>query len=110
MLSEELRIHGVANASVHAPLRAANNQDKPKRSVFIYLPNGVNTDDYEIIRQDLNMNSLHLLRCKVTVLISPQYLDLTILTLLASHTKQLTLGLQVQNMGRQTAIPYQLTN
>ena len=30
------------------PLRAANNQDKPKRSVFIYLPNGVNTDDYEI--------------------------------------------------------------
>ena len=30
------------------PLRAANNKDQPKRSVFIYLPNGVNTDDYEI--------------------------------------------------------------
>ena len=30
------------------PLRAASNKDQPKRSVFIYLPNGVNTDDYEI--------------------------------------------------------------
>ena len=50
------------------------------------------------------------LRCKVTALILPQYLDSTILTLLALRTKQPTLGLQVQNMDRQTAIQYQSTN
>ena len=31
-----------------SPLRAAENIQKTKRSVFIYLPNGVNTNDYEI--------------------------------------------------------------
>ena len=30
------------------PLRAAEKIKQPKRSVFIYLPNGVNTNDYEI--------------------------------------------------------------
>ena len=30
------------------PLRAANKASKPRRSIFIYLPNGVNTNDYEI--------------------------------------------------------------
>ena len=30
------------------PLRAAEKIKHPKRSVFIYLPNGVNTNDYEI--------------------------------------------------------------
>ena len=31
------------------PLRAAENtKDRPRRSVFVYLPNGVNTNDYEI--------------------------------------------------------------
>lgn len=30
------------------PLRAANNDERPRRSVFIYLPNGVNTHDFEI--------------------------------------------------------------
>ena len=32
------------------PLRAATT-DKPRRSVFIYLPNGVNTLDYQILQQ-----------------------------------------------------------
>ena len=30
------------------PLRAAEKIQKPKRSVFVYLPNGVNTNDYKI--------------------------------------------------------------
>ena len=30
------------------PLRATNKASKPRRSIFIYLPNGVNTNDYEI--------------------------------------------------------------
>ena len=30
------------------PLRAANKASRPRRSIFIYLPNGVNTNDYEI--------------------------------------------------------------
>jgi hypothetical protein len=32
------------------PLRAAGVVPKPKRSVFIYLPNGVNTLDYQILQ------------------------------------------------------------
>ncbi|QDU92922.1 DUF1552 domain-containing protein [Lignipirellula cremea] len=32
------------------PLRAATTTDRAKRSVFIYLPNGVNTIDYQILR------------------------------------------------------------
>ena len=30
------------------PLRAAEKDARPRRSVFIYLPNGVNTNDYEL--------------------------------------------------------------
>ena len=30
------------------PLRAANKSSRARRSIFIYLPNGVNTNDYEI--------------------------------------------------------------
>ena len=30
------------------PLRAARKLSRPRRSIFIYLPNGVNTNDYEI--------------------------------------------------------------
>ena len=30
------------------PLRAASKASRPRRSIFIYLPNGVNTNDYEI--------------------------------------------------------------
>ena len=30
------------------PLRGAQGSDRPRRSIFIYLPNGVNTYDYEI--------------------------------------------------------------
>ncbi|MDG2380044.1 MAG: DUF1552 domain-containing protein [Pirellulaceae bacterium] len=30
------------------PLRAAQSDGRPRRSIFIYLPNGVNTNDYEI--------------------------------------------------------------
>ena len=30
------------------PLRAANKASRPRRSIFIYLPNGVNTNDYAI--------------------------------------------------------------
>ena len=30
------------------PLRAGENQQRPRRNVFIYLPNGVNTDDFQI--------------------------------------------------------------
>ena len=30
------------------PLRASEDADRPRRSVFIYLPNGVNTNDYEM--------------------------------------------------------------
>ena len=30
------------------PLRASEDAAKPRRSVFIYLPNGVNTNDYEM--------------------------------------------------------------
>ena len=30
------------------PLRAAANASNPRRSVFVYLPNGVNTLDYQI--------------------------------------------------------------
>ena len=30
------------------PLRAAESTTRPRRSIFIYLPNGVNTHDYEI--------------------------------------------------------------
>ena len=30
------------------PLRAADTASRAKRSVFIYLPNGVNTIDYQI--------------------------------------------------------------
>ena len=32
------------------PLRAAEKNARPRRSVFIYLPNGVNTKDYEIAK------------------------------------------------------------
>ncbi|MFT5525367.1 MAG: hypothetical protein ACI9G1_001367 [Pirellulaceae bacterium] len=32
------------------PLRAAENSTRPRRSVFIYLPNGVNTLDYQITK------------------------------------------------------------
>ncbi|MED6314067.1 MAG: DUF1552 domain-containing protein, partial [Verrucomicrobiota bacterium] len=30
------------------PLRAAEAGEQPRRSVFVYLPNGVNTHDYEL--------------------------------------------------------------
>ena len=30
------------------PLRASEQEARPRRSVFIYLPNGVNTNDYEL--------------------------------------------------------------
>ena len=30
------------------PLRAANRASRPRRSIFVYLPNGVNTNDYEM--------------------------------------------------------------
>ena len=30
------------------PLRATENDARPRRSIFIYLPNGVNTNDYEM--------------------------------------------------------------
>ncbi|NCF87533.1 MAG: hypothetical protein GWQ08_18765, partial [Verrucomicrobiaceae bacterium] len=30
------------------PLRAGENSERARRSVFIYLPNGVNMHDYEI--------------------------------------------------------------
>lgn len=32
------------------PLRAAEKDVRPRRSVFIYLPNGVNTNDYELAK------------------------------------------------------------
>ena len=32
------------------PLRAAENVARPRRSVFIYLPNGVNTNDFEMAK------------------------------------------------------------
>jgi len=32
------------------PLRAAEKDARPRRSVFIYLPNGVNTNDYELAK------------------------------------------------------------
>jgi hypothetical protein len=32
------------------PLGAAENDVRPRRSVFIYLPNGVNTNDYELAK------------------------------------------------------------
>ncbi len=33
------------------PLRAASEATRPKRGVFIYLPNGVNTLDYQILQE-----------------------------------------------------------
>lgn len=36
------------------PLRAASEAARPKRGVFIYLPNGVNTLDYQILQEGAN--------------------------------------------------------
>jgi len=42
------------------PLLAADTVTRPKRSVFIYLPNGVNTNDFEMSRfgQDYELSRI----------------------------------------------------
>ena len=103
-------IHGVANASVHAPLRAANNGTSQSEA-FIYLPNGVNTDDYEIHKAGPEYELSRILsplqshRADITP-ISGLYHPNSF----GMHTKQLTLGLQVQNMEPTDRNSYQLTN
>ena len=44
------------------PLRAAENYARPRRSVFIYLPNGVNTNDYEIAKAGKNYEISRILK------------------------------------------------
>ena len=44
------------------PLLAADQSVRPKRSVFIYLPNGVNTLEYQMAtadRKSTRLNSSH---------------------------------------------------
>ena len=44
------------------PLRAAENDARPRRSVFIYLPNGVNTNDFEIAKAGKNYEISRILK------------------------------------------------
>ena len=44
------------------PLRAAENVARPRRSVFIYLPNGVNTNDFEMAKAGKNYELSRILK------------------------------------------------
>ena len=63
---EVLRGAGVALAlpllDCMRPLRAAENDAPPRRSVFIYLPNGVNTNDFEMARAGKNYELSRILK------------------------------------------------
>jgi hypothetical protein len=63
---EVLRGAGVALAlpllDCMRPLRAAENDARPRRSVFIYLPNGVNTNDFEMAKAGTNYELSRILK------------------------------------------------